>query len=82
MQICILSNMANHATVILNKGSATMRCSRVGFFFAWAYSDDGLCQLNILGNRSHFSIGTYQPYSQLNHRHSMFECILMPALSE
>lgn len=58
MQIPVLSNMAAAAAVVLNKGSATMRNSRMGFFFAWTYFDDGLCQLNILGNRSHFSIGT------------------------
>lgn len=32
MQLCILSDTADLAAVILNKGSATMRCSRVGFF--------------------------------------------------
>jgi len=32
VQICMLSNTTNHAAIILNKGSATMRCSRVGFF--------------------------------------------------
>lgn len=67
-QICILSNMATHAAIMLNKGSAAMRCSRMDFFFSWTYFGDGLCQLNILGNRSHFSIGTYQQYSQLKHR--------------
>lgn len=60
VQMCILSNIANMLTEYEIQGVQRDVAELFDGIFSCPYCGDGLCQLNILGNRSHFSIGTYQ----------------------